>query len=222
VPILEITAEMFSHPLTLAYLQAIMLWPDDGAERDEWMQSVRVGFLTQPSAIASIAPGELAELFTLAREAEPLRKLGPKAKRSYDKGFFAGELLAAAVQEFAARGTLKLESLKTAMVAEKRQCGHKALKFSRSTLDHAIWRDYKSAAHLWAAHAYAVLHEDNLIFPCGLPRLPNFLSLAEFFGREGAVIQPVRRKEPLLDADRLWKVPPELELARYEFDRGNA
>ncbi|MGA8760159.1 MAG: hypothetical protein WB611_28335 [Stellaceae bacterium] len=209
MPILEITAESLGDPLTQAYVTAVMLWPKDAKQRAEFMRSARAEFLTRN--VREVTADELDRLFEMAREAMPGRVLAPKIDAVFTRGFQAGELLATAVLT-----RVKLESLKTRMVEPSRRKAHRALDFSRTTLETAVWRDFKTVAPYWAATVH--LSFDN---PCPAGDFLYFLSVADFFARAAIAIRSDRRSEPLLIETDLWQLPPGLPLHRVELRRAD-
>ena len=219
MPVLEITAENLSDPLTLEYVKAVMLWPADAEQRAEYMRFARAQLFTRNVRCA--AGDELKQLFELALEATPARVMGPKMKACIERGGLAGALLGTAVLEHALTGTMKLESLKRQLISPSKRKAHRAFDISRSTLEKAVWRDFKRALPLWAASVnFPINDEGDFTFPCPPGRLSRFLAWAEFFRREATSIRSDRRAEPLLIEDQLWVLPPGLPLERIELRRG--
>jgi hypothetical protein len=216
MPVLEITPEMIGPNrtrLALAYFEGVMLWPHDPAQRAEVMKSSRAAFI-KTALEAAPAAALMIELdeYALAADALPLRILSDKSKTAWAHGMLAGELLAAAVNEHATRGSVKLESLKTEMTSAKRRKSHKAIDISRSTLENTILPRYKPVSHLWAAYVSTALFDHDATFPCRLDNLLNFLALSDFFGRAALSLRLPRRKETFLSIDQLWTLPPWLDL----------
>jgi hypothetical protein len=217
MPVLEITPEMIGPNrtrLALAYFDGIMLWPHDQAQRAEAMKSSIATFI-KTAIDAAVPPMNLMierDWYALAQEALPMRLVSDQSKTAFRHGVLAGELLAAAVNEHTASGSVKLESLKTEMTSAKRRKSHKTLDISRSTLENTIWPRYKPVSHLWAAYVQTALFERDPTFPCRLDSLPDFLALADSFCRAGLSLRLSRRNEALLSIDQLWTLPPWLVL----------
>jgi hypothetical protein len=121
LPTLEITEAMVGPdrtPLALSYIASVMLWPrplqDDERRRDEWMKaatasSIRDATDAVPTAKRVAEAGQWLNRYDLAREAMPMRILEQQSEQPFIHGCLAGELLFAAVEQYAERGFLKRE-----------------------------------------------------------------------------------------------------------------
>ena len=223
MPVLEITNEMVGPHRTvlgLQYVQSVMLWPSDEARRGEWMKaataaSVRDHINAVPAARRAADEANLISWFDLARAALPPAILEHWMEQPFVHGCQAGELLFAALQEYAERGALKLESVKHRMVlrgrAEPPFQGY-ALSSSHSSIEIVIWARYKSTSPFWAAYICAALLHGEPAFPATLAEFPHFLVMARLFAEAGARIPMRGQARPLLGHDRLWTIPPGLDL----------
>jgi hypothetical protein len=77
----------------------------------------------------------------------------------------------------------------------------------------AAWSQYKSVSHLWAALA----HFDSGSFE-SVEDCMYFFSLSEIFRDFGENHFARAQKEPTLDPDKTWKVPPSFPLFEITFD----
>jgi len=227
MPALEITAEMIGPhrtQLDLAYLRGVMIWPDDPGQRAERMKTETADFLSasmaaKPAADYSSEDVQWPDLVSIAKDAMPARTFTKQETVRIRHGMLAGQLLGGAVTNDArAPGRWKLANLKDDTIAQIRN--RDDLRISRSTLENIILPRFKPVAHLWAASLYRTFYEGDHEFPCALDHLPDFLALAKFFGREGTRIKAPLRRESLLDCDKLWFIPDELDLAELELHRG--
>ena len=189
-----------------------MLWPRDAEKRAEAKRTGAAIYVTEKTRHIELTPTEASELLRFGLEATAPSAIYKQSEKPFEHGFSAGLLLVAAVSDFQHFGGVKLEALKTEMTAASPW-------FSRSTLENAIWGDFKSVAHLWGAYVFTGLREGDSTFPCHLDRFPEFLGLARFLAEMGAKITPPRRNEPVLDPDRLWLIPEGLVLPPFAFDR---
>jgi hypothetical protein len=229
MPILEITPEMVGPDrtsLALSYLASVMLWPanKDRACRDEWMRAITASFIRDaindvPAARQAAEIAHFLSGYDLALAATPLGVLDGNAEQPFIYGCLAGELFFAAIDMYATRGVLILESIKTDMVSAKRRKDgrfrrYHALDISRSSLENTVWGGYKHVSPLWASYLVTALQGDAA-FPCRLGRLPDFLGVAKLLETAGLNITPYRTKAPLLDATRLWRIPDGVPLPEY-------
>jgi hypothetical protein len=224
MPVLKITPAMIGpdrSPLTLAYLGAVMLWPDDLDQRTELIKTARAAYLKNVigSVPGACDPGAGFDLWEMVFDAIPPRVLMNMGggSRPVDHGWAAGEYLAKAVQDSAAGRRVKLAAIKAAITAPKRRKSHPRLDFSEDTFVNTIWPRYRPVAHLWAAYVYEGLWEvPGSLFPCDLEHLPDFLALANFFYKVALSIEIRQRRDALMSGTDAWTLPPGLPLPRYE------
>lgn len=213
---LEITQEMLEPQLTgltLDYLAGEMVWPHDTEMRDRAMKTavaLNLNTMARVPAARRAIETEI-DLFQLAINATSPQDLRQMAQHPWAHGVLAGELLRAAILGHVIDGAFKLESIKSAMTANKRRKAHKWLNLKRSTLDN-IWKTYKPVAHLWAAYVNAALDGDRA-FPCRPEAVKEFLSRARWFEERGLIIHSLRNP-PLLSLKTIRAIPQALELER--------
>src|SRR5205085_3188576 len=100
--------------LDLAYIEGIMLWPDDEAQRAEAIKTGRATFIRDainavPSAKRDVVAAAWFDWADLLTDAFPLKHIQQKAKQPFVNGIIIGELLAATIAEHVNRGAVKLE-----------------------------------------------------------------------------------------------------------------
>jgi hypothetical protein len=89
------------------------------------------------------------------------------------------------------------------------------------------WREFRSVAHLWAAHTFVEFHcphvasDASATFDAMRQDLPFFLAVAESFRGFGESWSSARQKKgsttTLLDPTATWRPPSGYELASFEY-----
>lgn len=226
-PVLEITPEMVGPArteMTLAYLNSVMIWPDDHQWRREVMKTahalqMRETLRTVPASRDAIAL-EAVEASLYAKRPEDLVK---ESGDRYYRGCQTGEFVLNAVLANEMNPPAKLDAIKSALTLPERRMAHPMGNISRSMLDNKIIPRFRPVAHLWAAHVWEVWESRQFAekpwktgFPCLLERVPWFLLAAEVFRRHAIAFKyprrPGRRHDTLLPADQAWTLPPGLPL----------
>jgi len=232
MPILEITPAMVGPDrtrLALNYIESMMLWQDDEAQRAEAMRTGTATFIRDsisavPAAQREVEASRWVDWYALLADAFPLKHIQEQAKKPFVHGLIAGEILAAAVLRYEIDGSIKLESLKHQMIGTpdipgilpKRAKTSPWFVISRSTLENTIWPKFKPVSHLWASYWFSSIVEADHTFPCALQRLPQFLSIANFFMLSGSKISlPRRGHQKLVEPDIMWRIPSDIVLPRF-------
>jgi hypothetical protein len=109
-----------------------------------------------------------------------------------------------------------LASLNRVIIGEK--AANRGLKSSERTLKEA-WKKYTPVAHLWAA-ANSVASEEFRASGLEPAKLRMFLAYAEYLRRRGEAWTHPHGREPLLDPNETWKVPPDFALPKVSIKVG--
>jgi hypothetical protein len=226
MPCLDLTPDMIGENrtrLTLAYIESVMLWPNDEMQRKRGMEAAkRKNFLETWNSSARQGPlstitstvDDLGATFEWLTSAPRLEDVQEEAKRPFTHGVLAGLILGEVLAWNDINPTMSgVGQVMDSIV--KRFSGEILLNFSRSSLDNIIWKKYKSVAHFWAAYIIDA-EPENSIFPCKLARTTEFLALAKFFFLRGVKHRGKQSSGFLLNEADSWTVPEILLLPRIE------
>lgn len=225
MPELDIAPAHLSQPhrVTLDYINSVMLYPGDAEGRERAFGAARVQHIICETERMGREGWECDyDTFILvlkfAAKYPPLEQIQEDLKPRMLKGATAGHLL----REYIGRSAImRPGSARSSMSAIKKEIsGYSgAMKFSSSTVDNVIWPEYRSVSHLWAAWVEIKLNGGDVgASPCTIEELPQFLATARMFQDIGCVTTPRQsNKGMLLDEERLWCIPRDLELPECEF-----
>jgi hypothetical protein len=230
---LKITPEMVGRNrtvLSLAPISGMMLWPGtdvgDRARRAELMKATTALFIRDalnsvPTARSAAEMIGIVNGYDLARQAGNLGAIDRSTEQPFIHGCLAGLFFLMALEMHAKQGAIKLEYLKSLIVAPGTRRaehfrGYRALDITSRTFQ-KIWEQYKHVGPLWGAYLASAAFggQSTSPFPCSLGELPYFLGVVKLLETWGLTTPPPRRKEPLLDPKRLWRIPDGLPLPAY-------
>jgi len=210
MPFLPIGKSAIESPtrFDLAKIEAIMLFPEDEAERAlvERAAAARVAVETAEKEQIHAAKGDaIAQLLRYVHEAPRLSEIvaGEKFFRRHLFGRVAGIILT----ETLARRELHPNAPNMGHVKKRLGAGLKNLKVSKATIDDTIWPRFACVAHLWAAYLALMETTGSDVFPCQVRHFPGFLAVAEANRIEGQNYRIKQASRPVLDAEKTWRVP---------------
>lgn len=221
-PVLELTDEMVGPQRTdmsLAYLEGVMQWPDNPAERRNVIKAAHVLQMremlrTVPASREALALDVIDAALALEKTPVALRKVG---EERYQRGLTVGEyILGPLVRRELRLGPVQLESYKLELTSPEARARHPAINVKPGTFESKILPLFRPVGHLWAAHVHERLFFGPA-FPCSLERLPWFLCIAEAVRQHAVAFKHPRRREhrrnTLLSAEEAWALPDGLVLA---------
>ena len=229
MPTLELTPEIIGPErtrLTLAYIQGVMLWPDDEESRRRLMTACYANefrYLIRRLAKLDPSPNSvritvLAEVSDLLAASPRLSDLAADRKRRAMHGTIAGQILLDTLFDHHRGSKRGLGAIKQDI--SQRFARSKNFKgLSISNINNTVWRTFWPVAHLWSAH---FVRQHNLVIdgqptssPSWLDDLPHFLAVAEQLRRDGETCHPRRSDQPILDPVKTWKAPSSLDLREF-------
>jgi hypothetical protein len=214
MPFLPIDSTIVSNPgrAHLSIIESWMLWPDDEVKRADAYTSAVVAIGRDLRRETKLRHETLEDLLDLAADAKPLDQLREMAMTPYQQGLMAGNILIAAVDGKDAKGNrLKLGDIikKLTKVFAKR-------RGSDSSFVHAIWKQYRSVSHLWAAHIeFTESRPSRPIFPCELQEVIEFLWLSEDWRNRGESTKSApRAPSTILRPGECVRVPDAMKFSK--------
>jgi hypothetical protein len=205
-----------SSRLTVAYLEAVMLFPNDPERQARAMMAVDASLITdwlnQHSGSDEPVPAsDLAALVDSVHRAPRLEDFEEASKLAMKRGVFAGYV----VLHVLARKQLSPETAtigQAIALAIKKGFGDSASNFNKN-----VRSQFMAVAQLWAAFVMlAQEREASWAFPCRLDSIPYFLAIAEAIRREGEGFKPPQSNSTLLDRSISLKVPEGIALPQVE------
>jgi hypothetical protein len=180
MPVLDIAESDLSPPSARAWvhLGAVMLWPNDAAQRAQAEQSlIAEQAIARFSALRAeeraTAPDDfINEFLRMTLGAAPPAQINRAVPAAFNHGTLAGMVLWLAVERQWKLTTIKAELAQNIGVSE-------------ATVQ-LQWNQYRPVAHLWCAF----FASDARRFPCELAELPDFLRRAEVFRCRGEGYRP--------------------------------
>ncbi len=219
MPILEINAAQIASPTRLqcAYLEGLMLWPDDAIRRTAVSSTTEREFGRE--LLRSFGEGEIplpadALLAFIERTSKgpPLEAVQNDARPRFVQGVICARAIFDMVGTVAMGGTPpSRESALDQIVASMTHGGLVAgQRIATASLHRSIWDRLKSVLHLWAAYAAHASRTSECAFPCSAARIPNFLAESEWWLGAAAAIRPNRASTSLLNLADAWRPAPDL------------
>ncbi len=199
------------------YLEALMLWPPDrpenGAARRRWMNAAMVRH--HADHLHELSEGDVREVLQIAADTIPIGELRSIATERMQQGVVAGAILRESIQAAAfANGTVNKGKVQTSFVERTRALRRKfEVRLENKTIDNALWPQYRSVAHLWAAYSVLVETGRNA-FPCALRDLAEFLAWAKEFQIQGEAA--TTKQGPLLRPGETVGIPDHIVLPSVE------
>jgi hypothetical protein len=219
MPVLDISRDELG-PLrcraTLSYLLTVMLWPTNAAKRD-WAHKAILATriddaISEPGAAdrLSLTHDGWVDIVHFMRSAPSLRDVQEECAKPFCHGLAAGFVLSGVLhrREIGAPDA-QLGAVMDSVVESVLPPDARDFKFalSRSTLNNTVWPEYCGVAHLWASHIWRGISAGDWTFPARLDRLSDFLTVAEWFRREGEAWRPKGGARPVLDPLDTWRLP---------------
>lgn len=224
MPLLELTAEMVGPErtrLTLAYIETVMLWPNDSEQRRLAFEAAHaahtlnvLGQAIAESAPIALFPDQLLPIAAGLAAAPPLKDMQSSSMEPFVRGTVAGMIFGKALIDQETGDKSGLQAIKADIIRRYKGKPHFE-KLSLSTVENLIWGVYRPVAHLWAA-AITLATAAPFAFPCSLPGLPSYLAVAENFRLKGESTRLRQSKGTLLEPGRTWTVPSGLPLPTIE------
>ncbi len=201
----------------LAIIEARMLWPDDSDTRGRYLSAVSIKVSVTSIdrvPISKPSPTEVRELAEAILSAPRVEDFTEAGKRAYVHGLVAGKILYDAVGlHDIGRENISLGNIKGALS----DLLGPAQRLSVKTIDNAVWRRYRSVAHLWAAYLHISQETDSTFLPCRARDLPIFLAVAEVYRTRGETIRlTTKSPSPVLRTGDAVMIPPALVLPEVE------
>lgn len=225
MPELELTEAMIGPARdrrTLAYLEAVMLWPHDPERRTTALATSGAVFIRDElSKLATARQGStltfetdhLLAIINQLAQARPVSDLQGAAREPFKRGVLAGMIMLEVMLPNPTGRPRSLQQVKSALIG--RLAGMSDFqRLSASTMENLIWQVYRPVAHLWAASCMAMIAGSP--FPCRLHELPGWLGMVEQHRLDGLQWR-TGRGTTLLDPDRTWSFPPALRIVPRPF-----
>jgi hypothetical protein len=206
--LLNLPTDCLSSPTRahLAIIEAEMVWPDDPAARDAFLQTVSAEILR--GAAGDLEREDLITLVHLQSSAPRLIDLQAISSKRVINGAQAGMYL---------RETLGLLSLgrpaKMKPIAQQITRSLPGFKATNAhTFENHVWPKFRRVAHFWAASLHINAGKPNKAnrLPCACSDLPQFLALAEGFKHMGETTRAKQARRPILNSDETVTLPAEL------------
>jgi hypothetical protein len=229
---IEIRRDCLAAPLRsdLIGIESVMLWPKDIKSRTEAEQAAVVAAGFEMAKGLNLGSDVLLELVGAAANAIPLREIhkwttvtngGP-----FVQGLIAGEIL---FQSTSRTATNSPDASMKRIVADVSKMYSAIWLVKPKTIENTVWPQYRSVAHLWAAHRHIVYeqlaaHGNSAAypFPCSAANLSYFLAVAEEFRRLGETTKTKQAPGTVLRANESVRLPADLPLPKGELRFGAA
>jgi len=214
MPYLEMTPELLEPEPTkvaLAYVEALMLWPDDPKKRERALYAAaaielgRTARRIEESGKNAVIDSSHVNLLLHASPPEEIRA---SAVVPFRRGAITAEIFCRTLHDERVGLRRGLQAAKNeARVQYEKQQDFEHL--SGGTIE-KIWAVYQPVAHLWGAWKFMV--SANYPFPCRLADLPDFLAKAEALRLDGEACHLRQSKKPLLNPQTTWVLPDRLRI----------
>ncbi len=218
MPTLELTEDMVGDDrsrLTLAYIESVMLWPNDPLQRKLSLRVANAAQIRHRAArlIEDCGSTEIVldvdhflTILDVLGNAPALSEMQEAGKEPFKRGVVAACIFLETLRSERTGRARNLQQVKAGII--KRLAGKQHFEhLSQSTVENVVWRVYRPVAHLWAA--YYLVSGRNGPFPCRLREFPRFLSVSERLRLDGERFR-TGRGTTLIDPFSAWTVPPEL------------
>ena len=202
--------------LTLAYIERLMLWPDDENRRADAEAAVDAHLINETvqgfagsGELSLVFPSDLAVVMGKVASAPRLRDID--ARTQFLHGVAAGLVLHDML------GWAHLGSPNARMGYVVKSVAER-LRISISTVQNTCWAQFRAVAHLWAAttgNALTAIDEGSRPdpFPTDLTLLPEFLAESEQYRALGEAFIPKQSgKGTMLKPDETWRMPSSISL----------
>lgn len=175
-PLLKLSADALDRPhrLDLATVEAMMLWPENEAKREQWWTAAH---LEEGRNHLNELPAELLRHYARhALDAPRLAELRPETLDRIKHGMLAGAIV------LAATGYARHDRTGAPLgKVQEDLCAHLKgfdIQIRPQTLNNHIRPLFRPVAHLWAAHLLERIW-GGTAFPCSVSGLSAFLATAE-------------------------------------------
>jgi hypothetical protein len=231
MPDLEISlaeSETDETPLAVNYLVSIMLAPHDATLREEYRDAVIFGagfkkILSDPEWAPHDCPGDIVDIVRRVMTAPDhsvvmgklLRGARSPSKTREGRFLFGGMIAGYAVLiPILLRFRHGIVVGRTGAFRALHQwlCIDNGMRGTRLRNLQGLWKDYHSAAHLWAA--FILLEE----FPENFQEFIGFLCVSEAIRDFAEQHKDLHSRETLLNPSLTWKVPANFPLPVLEVD----
>jgi hypothetical protein len=170
LPILDLPASCTTNPtrLDVAKSEAIMLWPDDPAERARARASAFVQFGRDLMRRGMLPNDLIAQLADLAVDAPRPADLIEAAHNQFVRGMVSGIVVYRAI------GYQRIDAKKAAItrnVEEMSKLFWRRYRLRPQTIHNTVLPTFRPVSHFWAAYVKAAFDE-HYEFPCKVAGLP--------------------------------------------------
>jgi hypothetical protein len=198
---------------TLAYIEGVMLWPDDPEKRQHALKAAgleTVGAMIANHAGESIMAADLVSLWADARATRPLADIQEEARKAFVHGFAAGLVLCEVIGR-RDRKHPRAQLGDTQRAVGKMFSGAGGYPMSQKTIEMTIWPQFRKVAPLWASVVYGNQARGEgpgeTRFPCRLGEIEHFFAVAEWYRKAGEQCRTKGATRQLLLAAETWRVP---------------
>lgn len=203
--------------IILAHIEAVMLWPDDPAQRQRVEHAAGaedlanlMNALEAQGDILALPMATVAEVVNEIRAAPRLRDIQATVKEPFLHGVMVGFVLHLVI------GYSELRSPRAQLTRVKREVAA-MFKVSPSAIENIYWKRNKCVSPLWAAFLTLGRREQEsgkeTVFPCRLAELAKFLAISEWHRRKAEGLRMKQsRRGTLLKANEAWTINPKLSL----------
>lgn len=215
----HLSSKRFRMPLPLAYLKAVMLWPDN-AEKclDSQRMDVAQKLFREVERGRQSAPDVMVAMPSGVAEALYWAPSQPAFKRERWTRYYQGIIIGGAVVSMLLSPEVKFAAMLAAWAEEGTkvlaapECKKPKIQLGWRNIETNVWPKLRPVAHLWAAFRTSHVWAKTFTFPCSVEELPEFLAAAEYLRLVGARRRFGRGNGALFEADAMWVYPQEVEL----------
>jgi hypothetical protein len=217
MPNLDLTREQLAAPTRLecAYIEGLMLWPDDASKRAAQLATSEREFAREIAQRLdddqpALTLPDLARFLGRIGEALPLQTLKDQAKPRYLHGFICGYAIFEIVarKHMGVEATSRLDALKQTVKNLSDVGLIMGERISADYLHRNRWDTLKPVLHLWAAYVGYLSRTKDGVFPCRANRMPNLLAESEWWLDAAAEMRPPHASTNLLEPADAWRPLP--------------
>ncbi len=204
-PILNLSPDCIDKPtrLDLATVEAMMLWPDDKAKRDEAEESSVMQEMQSQFRKGNLPECFIRSLADSALDTRPPAQIQEAAKKRFVQGVAVGRII---------RNAITLRDIAPDQAAIGRSVEHVSeilwpeWPLSPKTINNKVLPRFRPVAHFWAVYVDEYI-EGRKTFPCRVRDLSMFLATAEAYRQIGETIRTPRAPSTVLKPGEAVQIP---------------
>ena len=204
--------------LDLNEIENLMLWPHDASQRMAArlaalaeFEAHRIKQAAERHSFVSIQTSELHEMVDFLRRTPRLEDIQCASRQAYIKGLHTGFILF----EFIGRSHMQPTTAGLQRIKQEiaKRFSNKESRVSLATVVKS-WQERKCVSPQWAAHVALTLEArpNEYPFPCKLGDLAKFLTLSEFYRKQGLERRGSQAPGTVLAPGQCYEVPAEIQL----------